>query len=275
MDAGWPGEWEAPTREIAEEAQQAAEATVPPPQEEDTSCDVWMWTGPMRCSCTAHTKRGGDRKARYWHTLNGYIQSNGKPYAYNQIMVSWTWNNGVRVPIGGPLVPIGAEGAYPLMEGALVPQEDRKVGWGPTEYVLPFRHPLEVTVQLKKHKNGAPDAVMRPCRDCYQRLMEIGIQRNVRLPSSDREPSLLEQLAEFHMAVTFNAGGRISYEECVAIVKREHPKWKKYREQLALDTSDMSLEALRARREYYQAKLKQVESAIDAAETVIVNHVVS
>ena len=90
MDAGWPGEWEAPTREIAEEARQAAEATVPPPQEEDTSCDVWMWTGPMRCSCTAHTKRGGDRKARYWHTLNGYIQSNGKPYVYNQIMVSWT-----------------------------------------------------------------------------------------------------------------------------------------------------------------------------------------
>ena len=70
-------------------------------------------------------------------------------------------------------------------------------------------------------------------------------------------------------------GGRISYEECVAIVKREHPKWKKYREQLALDTTDMSLDALRARREYYQAKLKQVESAIDAAETVIVNHVVS
>ena len=69
----------------------------------------------------------------------------------------------------------------------------------PTEYVLPFRHPLEVTVQLKKHKLGGPDAVMRPCLDCYQHLMEIGIQRNVRLPSSDKEPSLLEQLAEFHI----------------------------------------------------------------------------
>ena len=140
MDAGWPGEWEAPTQEIAEEARRAAEATVPPPQEQDTSCDVSMWTAPMGCNCTAHTKRGGDRKARYWHTLTGYIQSNGKPYVYNQIMVSWTWNNGVRVPIGGPLVPIGAEGASPLMEGALVPQEDRKVEWGPTEYVLGIRH---------------------------------------------------------------------------------------------------------------------------------------
>ena len=86
---------------------------------------------------------------------------------------------------------------------------------------------------------------------------------------------VLEQLSEFHMAVVFNAGGRISYEECVAIVKREHPKWKKYQQQLALDTSDMSLDALRARREYYQTKLKQVETAIDAAESVIVNHVVS
>ena len=118
-------------------------------------------------------------------------------------------------------------------------------------------------------------AVMRPCLDCYQHLMEIGIQRNVRLPSSDKEPLLLEQLAEFHMAVEFNAGRRISYDQCVAIVKREHPKWKKYREQLALDTTDMSLDALRARREYYQTKLKQVEIAIDAAESVIVNHVVS
>ena len=90
MDGGWPGEWEAPTQEIAEEARRAAEETVPPPQEQDTSCDVSMWTAPMGCNCTAHTKRGGDRKARYWHTLTGYIQSNGKPYVYNQIMVSWT-----------------------------------------------------------------------------------------------------------------------------------------------------------------------------------------
>ena len=61
------------------------------------------------------------------------------------------------------------------------------------------------------------------------------------MPSSGKEPLLLEQLAEFHMAVVHNAGGQISYDECVAIVKREHPKWKKYREQLALDTTDMSL----------------------------------
>ena len=44
---GIAGEWEAPTQEIAEEARLAAEAIVPPPQEQDTFCDVSMWTGPM------------------------------------------------------------------------------------------------------------------------------------------------------------------------------------------------------------------------------------
>jgi hypothetical protein len=77
------------------------------------------------------------------------------------------------------------------------------------------------------------------------------------------------------MATVYNAGEEIHYDDCVAIVKRDHPKWKQYQEQLALDTADMSLHALWARREYHEARLREVETAIDAAESVIAHHVVS
>ena len=78
-----------------------------------------------------------------------------------------------------------------------------------------------------------------------------------------------------HMATVYNAGGEIHFDDCVAIVKRDHPKWKQYQEQLALDTVDMSLHALWARWDYLEARLREVETAIDAAEGVIANHVVS
>ena len=243
---------EPPTAAIAAEARDAAAATLPPePEELDTFCDVSFWT---ECQCSTNTHRGGERKARYWHTLMGYVQGNGRPFRYWQLEASHTWRDGVRVPIGGQLVRIGSDG-YALMcdESGC---------------------PREVTVQMAAHA-GAADPVIRPCRYCYDELMAKGMQANVRLPASEAEPPLLRQLAEFHMATVYNAGNEIHYDDCVAIVKRDHPKWKRYQEQLALDTADMSLHALWARREYHEARLREVELAIDAAESVITNHVVS
>ena len=105
--------------------------------------------------------------------------------------------------------------------------------------------------------------------------MSKGMQANVWLPASEAEPPLLQQLAEMHMATVYNAGEEIHYDDCVAIVKRDHPKWHRYQRELAFDTVDMSLHALWARREYHEARLREVELAIDAAESVITNHVVS
>ena len=184
----------------------------------------------------------------------GFVQGNGKPFRYWQIEQSRTWRDGMRVPVGGQLVPIGTDG-YALMcdESGC---------------------PREVTVQMAAHA-GAADPVMRPCRYCYDELMAKGMQANVRLPASEAEPPLLRQLAEFHMATVYNAGNEIHYDDCVAIVKRDHPKWHRYQRELALDTADMSLHALWARREYYEDRLREVELAIDAAESVIMNYVVS
>ena len=243
---------EPPTPQIAAEARDAAAATLPPgPEELDTFCDVSFWT---KCQCSPHTHRGGERKARYWHTLMGFVQANGKPFRYWQVEASHTWRDGARVPIGGQLVPIGTDG-YALMcdESGC---------------------PREVTVQMAAHA-GAVDPVVRPCRTCYDELMAKGMQANVRLPASAAEPPLLLQLAEFHKATVYNTGRQIHFDDCVAIVKRDHPKWKRYQEQLALDTADMSLHALWARRDYLEARLREVERAIDAAESVIANHMVS
>ena len=48
------------------------------------------------------------------------------------------------------------------------------------------------------------------------------------MPASAAEPPLLLQLAEFHMATVYNTGRQIHFDDCVAIVKRDHPKWKRY-----------------------------------------------
>lgn len=40
----------------------------------------------------------------------GYVQGNGKSFRYWQLEHSQAWRDGVRVPIGGQLVPIGTDG---------------------------------------------------------------------------------------------------------------------------------------------------------------------
>jgi hypothetical protein len=65
-------------------------------------------------------------------------------------------------------------------------------------------------------------------------------------------------------------GERPSYEECLATVRRDHPKWRQYTRDLALDHEDTSILALRCKVDYHRTMLEQASEALAVAETDIV-----
>ena len=100
--------------------------------------------------------------------------------------------------------------------------------------------------------------------------MERDVRKHVRLPPSEQQPTLLEELVTMHEAIMRMRGERPSYEECLATVRAEHPKWRQYTRDLALDHEDTSILALRCRVDYHRAMLEQASEALAVAETDIV-----
>ena len=255
-------------------------AAAPPTPGRDQGCDVHYWTN-VDCS------RGGgnDATRRNWYILMNYIQTNGSPCKYWQREAGHEWTpDGQRLVRGGALVSIGSP------EGC-VPNEHTHPN-GTVEDV--FRHaqrrtanghnqgmlicdadglPITVQVRLRERSGAGADPTMRVCANCFRHLIyrhTRDVRKYVRLPRTAQQPTLLEELVTMHEAVMLMRGERPSYEECLATVRAEHPRWRRYTRDLALDHEDMSILALRCRVDYHRRMLEQASEALAVAETTII-----
>ena len=186
--------------------------------------------------------------------------------------------------LGGPLVSIGsAEGCIPVPDDRMPPhgtgeevyrQAQRRTANGDNQGMLicdDSGQPITVQVKLRERSGARADPTMRVCSNCFRHLVSRrqDVRKYVRLPASDHQPMLLEELVTMHEAILRMNGEHPSYEECVATVRAEHPKWRQYTRDLALDTDDTSMLALRCRVDYHRAMLEKATEALAVAETVL------
>jgi hypothetical protein len=66
---------------------------------------------------------------------------------------------------------------------------------------------------------------MRVCTNCFRHLIcrQRDVRKYVRLPRTEQQPTLLAELVTMHEAIGRMRGERLSYEECLATVRAEHP----------------------------------------------------
>lgn len=258
-------------------------AAAPPTPGREQDCDVNFWTKRhVECS------RGGgnDATRRNWLILMNYIRTNGSSCQYWQREAGHEWTpDGQRLVRGGPLVSIGsAEGCIPVPDDRMPPhgtgeevyrQAQRRTANGDNQGMLicdANGQPITVQVKLRERSGARADPTMRVCTNCFRYLicMERDIRKHVRLPATEQQPTLLEELVTMHEGILRMNGEHPSYEESLATVRAEHPKWRQYTRELALDTDDKSILALRCRVDYHRAMLQQATEALAATETVLV-----
>ena len=79
--------------------------------------------------------------------------------------------------------------------------------------------------RLRERSGAGADPTMRVCTNCFRHLIcrQRDVRKYVRLPRTEQQPTLLEELVTMHEAIGRMRGERLSYEECLATVRAEHP----------------------------------------------------
>ncbi len=195
-------------------------------------CELCHWT--YTCCSTTDMQRS----ARLWHWVMGYTDKAGRPIKYyyhthhERLVTKQSVHNEEET----------MDDSYPWVAYA-VNGEDK------AEFTVKLR-PMQTRHDHDDH--------IRPCPNCIDDIVERNIHVNIRPPPTTQQPSLIEEMAEFHMAVIYNRGERITFEAALEYVKTKHPRVIEYMKTLSYST-EKTVHALEARINRLQRELAEAE----------------